>query len=195
MRSSHFTNNSIIGLPFSIIIIRCRVFHYFIFLLITVILLFQELLFLVIFFLLVFVLLLQILEQSLCHLGHGRLLRAFIQLPQPVPFDSVVEDQAELVLLNGFETFLKVPVGWRKYRVNSYTEGMIQHRWDHSRQDGAAIYLKAWVGVCFDQVHCKVLIYHKVKAKDLKRIHTAMGVNLLVGNRAEGLCHQMAHLR
>jgi len=121
--------------------------------------------------------------------AEGGLLIVFVEFFELRKFNFVVIYEGEFVLLNLFQTFFKGPV-WRwQYGIYGNPKSTIQHSWDDSSKDWATVNFQARIGVCFNELNCKIFVDHKVEAKNFKRMHAAVWINALVGDRAEGLCH------
>jgi len=158
-------------------------------------------------FFLIYLLFLFILLQLVLHLvlffsklsevevtAEGGLLIVFVEFFDLRKFNFVVIYEGEFVLLNLFQTFFKGPVWRGQYGIYSYPKSTIQHSWDDSSKDRTPVNFQARIGVSFNELNCEIFVDHKVKAKNLKRMNTAIRINALVSDRAEGLCHQMSYL-
>ena len=126
--------------------------------------------------------------------AEGCLLIVFVEFCKLWKFYFVIINEGEFVLLNLFQTFFKCPVWWWQYWVYCYPKCTIQHSRDYSSKDWATVYFQARIGISFNELNCEIFVNHKVKAKYLKRMHSTVRVDTLIGYGTEGLCHQVSYL-
>lgn len=98
--------------------------------------------------------------------------RVGVQFVQLLPLCNLVEDQLEFVVMKGIlqdiVTFSERKlVGWWEQGIDSQSEQVLYKVGDESLKDTAAK-LQTGVGIDLDQPHLEILVYHKIKPKQLE---------------------------
>ena len=94
---------------------------------------------------------------------------------------SLIEDELKLeffkvAVRRHVPRVIRVMTGRGKQRIETDSQGLIQHRRNNSGQKSAAQFV-AGVGVDLDQVYFEVLVDHEIQPKNLKIVHFVTGID------------------